>query len=94
MVTPLRTNPASGKEVSDPAQAGRRERYDYEYQESLFMVEPLRAGGCDPSYPYPAQRRLDNLNTHKPASLYPSNLEYYAEFHYTPKHGSWPDLAG
>jgi len=43
---------------------------------------------------------LDNLNTHKPASLYlafpPEEARTIArklEFHYTPKHGSWLNIA-
>ena len=39
---------------------------------------------------------LDNLNTHKPASLYQAfepkkarRVMRRLEFHYTPKHGSW-----
>jgi len=42
----------------------------------------------------------DNLNTHSPASLYeafePGEAKRLAdrfEFHYTPKHGSWLDMA-
>jgi len=42
----------------------------------------------------------DNLNTHKPASLYQAfapkearRLAERFEWHYTPKHGSWLDLA-
>ena len=42
----------------------------------------------------------DNLNTHKPASLYEAfppaearGLVERFEWHYTPKHGSWLDLA-
>ena len=42
----------------------------------------------------------DNLNTHKPASLYQAfeakearRLTERLEWHYTPKHGSWLDLA-
>lgn len=42
----------------------------------------------------------DNLNTHKPASLYEAfpaakarRLALRFEWHYTPKHGSWLDLA-
>ena len=42
----------------------------------------------------------DNLNTHKPASLYkafqPNKARRIAEklqFHYTPKHGSWLNMA-
>ncbi len=41
----------------------------------------------------------DNLNTHKPASLYEAfpaeearRLVERFEWHYTPKHGSWPDM--
>lgn len=43
---------------------------------------------------------LDNLNTHKPASLYETfppaeahRLRHKLEFHYTPKHGSWLNMA-
>jgi DDE superfamily endonuclease len=43
---------------------------------------------------------LDNLNTHKPASLYETFAPEEArrilkrlEFHYTPKHGSWLNMA-
>lgn len=43
---------------------------------------------------------MDNLNTHKPASLYKKYLPEEArriikklEIHYTPKHGSWLDIA-
>lgn len=43
---------------------------------------------------------LDNLNTHKTASLYEAFLPVEArriarklEFHYTPKHGSWLNMA-
>jgi hypothetical protein len=43
---------------------------------------------------------LDNLNTHKPASLYEAFAPAQARrilrkinFHYTPKHGSWLNLA-
>lgn len=43
---------------------------------------------------------LDNLNTHKPASLYEAFAPAEArrilkklEFHYTPKHGSWLNMA-
>ena len=42
----------------------------------------------------------DNLNTHKPASLYEAfpaaearRLVERFEWHYTPKHGSWVDMA-
>jgi DDE superfamily endonuclease len=43
---------------------------------------------------------LDQLNTHKPASLYDTfppdearRLRKKLEFHYTPKHGSWLNMA-
>ena len=43
---------------------------------------------------------MDNLNTHKPASLYKKfdpqkahRLLGRLEIHYTPKHGSWLDIA-
>ncbi len=53
---------------------------------------------------YPDAQRVvlvqDNLNTHSPASLYeafkPAEAKRLAdrfEFHYTPKHGSWLDMA-
>jgi len=53
---------------------------------------------------YPDAQRIvlvqDNLNTHSPASLYEAfepaeakRLTDRFEFHYTPKHGSWLDMA-
>ena len=53
---------------------------------------------------YPKAERirvvLDNLNTHKPASLYEAfppeearRILKKLEFHYTPKHGSWLNMA-
>ena len=53
---------------------------------------------------FPAAERIvlvqDNLNTHCPASLYEAfpaaearRLVERFEWHYTPKHGSWLDLA-
>ena len=43
---------------------------------------------------------LDNLNTHRPASLYETfapaeahRIRQKLEFHYTPKHGSWLNMA-
>ena len=43
---------------------------------------------------------LDQLNTHKPASLYEAfapeearRIRRKLEFHYTPKHGSWLNMA-
>lgn len=57
---------------------------------------------ADEAYPKAEKIRvvLDNLNTHKPASLYeafpPEEARRIArrlEFHYTPKHGSWLNMA-
>jgi hypothetical protein len=53
---------------------------------------------------FPKAKRIilvqDNLNTHKPASLYEAfpaaearRLVERFEWHYTPKHGSWLDMA-
>jgi hypothetical protein len=53
---------------------------------------------------YPAAERIvlvqDNLNTHTPAALYDTfppaearRLAAKLEFHYTPKHGSWLNIA-
>jgi hypothetical protein len=56
----------------------------------------------DAYFPYATTIRvvLDNLNTHGPASLYeaftPAEARRIAkkiEFHYTPKHGSWLNMA-
>jgi hypothetical protein len=56
----------------------------------------------DVCYPDSERIRLvmDNLNTHKPASLYEAfppaearRLLRRLEFHYTPKHASWLDMA-
>ena len=57
---------------------------------------------ADVHYPHVEKIRLvmDNLNTHKPASLYETFLPEEAkriwdrfEFIYTPKHGSWLNMA-
>ena len=56
----------------------------------------------DVAYPRATQIRvvLDNLNTHRPAALYEAfppeearRLLNRLEFHYTPKHGSWLNMA-
>jgi hypothetical protein len=71
----------------------RRTRKDY--AECLRKIADQR---------YPQAQRIvlvqDNLNTHSPASLYeafePTEAKRLAdrfEFHYTPKHGSWLDMA-
>ena len=57
---------------------------------------------ADEAYPASEKIRvvLDNLNTHKPASLYETfepkearQIRKRLEFHYTPKHGSWLNMA-
>jgi hypothetical protein len=59
-------------------------------------------GLVDGRYPEAEMIRviMDNLNTHKPASLYEAFIPAEArrllkklEFHYTPKHGSWLNMA-
>jgi hypothetical protein len=110
-----------------PAQSGRLQRYDYEYERqgvsNLFLLfEPLAARRqvtvtarrtsqdwaelmrqlVDEHYPEAEiiTLVLDNLNTHTPASLYetfePEEARRIArrlEFHYTPEHGSWLNMA-
>ena len=72
---------------------GRRTAVDFAHQMKWLV---------DSAYPDAEVIRLvlDNLNTHKPASLYeafePSEARRIAkrlEFHYTPTHGSWLNLA-
>ena len=71
----------------------KRTAFDYAHQ-MLNLVDVL----------YPEAKKItviqDNLNTHTPASLYKAFKPAEAkgileklEFHYTPKHGSWRDLA-
>ena len=57
---------------------------------------------ADAAYPEAEKVRvvLDNLNTHRPASLYETfepkearRVIQRLEFHYTPKHGSWLNMA-
>jgi DDE superfamily endonuclease len=50
--------------------------------------------------PMPSVLVQDNLNTHKPASLYEAfppaearRLAQRFDWHYTPKHGSWLNMA-
>ena len=110
-----------------PAEPGRPQRYDYEYERNgtrnLFLfVEPQTGRRhvqvteqrtkidfahamqwlVDEGYPEATVIRvvLDNLNTHKIASLYeafePAEARRIArklEFHFTPKHGSWLNMA-
>ena len=57
---------------------------------------------ADRQYPQATRIKvvMDNLNTHSPASLYEAfepaeaqRLLHRLEFHYTPKHGSWLNMA-
>ena len=70
---------------------GRRTAVDFAHQMKWLV---------DSAYPDAEVIRLvlDNLNTHKPGSLYeafePSEARRIAkrlEFHYTPTHGSWAE---
>lgn len=117
------------KEICEsiPAEPGKTERYDYEYERNgvsnLFLFFDPLAGwrhvdvtdqrtAIDWAYQirdlvdvhYPDAERIslvmDNLNTHCGASLYkafePEEARRIIErldFHYTPKHGSWLNMA-
>ena len=70
-----------------------RTRVDFAHQMRML---------CDELYPKAGtiQVVLDNLNTHGPASLYAAfppeearRLTRRLEFHYTPKHASWLNMA-
>ena len=86
--------------ISEPL-AGRRETVVTEIRTALDFAEILRYTS-DILYPRTEKIVLvtDNLNTHSPASLYKAFLPEEAyrlserfEWHYTPKHGSWLDMA-
>ena len=81
--------------------AGRREVEVTERRTKKDWAECVRRVSDEM---YPEAERIvlveDNLNTHSPASLYeafePAEAKRLAdrfEFHYTPKHGSWLDMA-
>jgi DDE superfamily endonuclease len=110
-----------------PAEPGRSQRVDYEYERNgtavnFLFTEPL--GGwrkvnvretkkktdwaveirelLEVDYPEALKVILvcDNLNTHTPAALYEAfppaearRLVERLEIHYTPKHGSWLNIA-
>lgn len=72
-----------------------------EHRTALDWAEQIKYL-CDEMFPHAEKIVLvmDNLNTHKPSSLYkrfhPSEarrLLKRLEIHYTPKHGSWLDIA-
>ena len=80
-----------------PCRPGQVRRKDSEYKRNgtaniFMMFEPLKARRY--------VRVMDNLNTHNIASLYVAfepdearRLAKKIEIHYTPKHGSWLDMA-
>src|ERR1700721_190274 len=70
--------------------------------ESTVALGRFIKGMLDERYPQATQVRLvmDNLNTHTTASLYEAfepeearRLARRLEIHYTPKHGSWLNVA-
>ena len=93
-----------------PAEPGQPRREDYEYRRQVAVSERRTRQDfaqqlrwlVDEAYPEADLVRvvLDNLNTHRIASLYETFLAAEArriakrlEFHYTPKHGSWLNMA-
>jgi len=81
--------------------AGQRDVVVTERRTKKDYAERLRCL-CDEVYPDAEIIVLvqDNLNTHSPASLYEAfepaeakRLTERFEWHYTPKHGSWLDMA-
>ena len=86
--------------ISEPL-AGRRETVVTKSRTALDFAEILRYTS-DILYPRTEKIILvtDNLNTHSAASLYKAfepeearRLAERFEWHYTPKHGSWLDMA-
>ena len=80
---------------------GRREALVTERHTAIDYAHALKHV-ADEMFPHAEKIVLvqDNLNTHKPASLYQAfeakearRLTERFEGHYTPKHGSWLDLA-
>lgn len=87
----LFTEPLKGWRFADAQE--RRTKRDWAKQIEWLLTEQ-----------YPNTEKvvlvMDNLNTHKVASLYETFAPAYAfelasrlEIHYTPKHGSWLDMA-
>jgi hypothetical protein len=81
--------------------AGKRETIVTETRTSIDFAEVLRYTS-DILYPHAEKIVLvtDNLNTHSPASLYKAfpaeeahRIATRFEWHYTPKHASWLDMA-
>jgi uncharacterized small protein (DUF1192 family) len=85
--------PIAAKPGRPPSRARSPARIDYEYE---------RKEVSDTWFPNAPKIALvqDNLSTHKPASLYEAfpvaearRLAERFEWHYTPKHGSWLNMA-
>ena len=81
--------------------AGKRETVVSETRTAIDFANVLKYTS-DVLYPHAEKIVLitDNLNTHTPASLYKAFEPHEAnrlakrfEWHYTPKHGSWLDMA-
>lgn len=86
--------------ISEPL-AGHRETVVTQTRTAVDFAEILKYTS-DVLYPHTEKIVLvtDNLNTHSPSSLYkafpPEEARRIAEryeWHYTPKHGSWLDMA-
>lgn len=86
--------------ISEPL-AGRRETVVTQTRTALDFANVLKHT-CNTLYPRAEKIVLvtDNLNTYSPASLYKAfppeearRLVERIEWHYTPKHGSWLDMA-
>ena len=86
--------------IAEPL-AGRRETVVTESRTAVDFAAILKYTS-DTLYPHTEKIILvtDNLNTHSPASLYKAfppeearRLAERFEWHYTPKHGSWLDIA-
>ena len=86
--------------VSEPLQ-GRRQVTVTERRTKVDWAHLIK-DLVDHQYPHATRIQvvMDNLNTHSPASLYEAfepaearRLLDRLEFHYTPKHGSWLNMA-
>lgn len=87
----LFTEPLAGKRYVDATE--RRTSIDWAYQIRELLDVHYPEAEC-------IQLVMDNLNTHKMASLYEAfepeearRLAKRLEIHYTPKHGSWLNIA-
>ena len=93
--------------ASEPISQGREARVDYEYirhgMVNVFMAnEPLKGKISDEMYPEAKKIILvmDNYNTHDASAFYETYPPEEAkrlwdrfDFVYTPKHGSWLNMA-